>query len=200
MLLVAIFGVIHNFFLSAGTLLAGPLPSTHPLTAAGFAILAAGIFFRPYWTRSNWVKPALCLTMILLSGLRIAEALFPDRIVFLMGSPVTEALESAHLYGRFSVETAIVLASCFCFELTQAHQTMIRLLLVSVCLAVLSLGVTETVYSIFLWGNELSQITQVAMWLMSVDLLVSNPFRVFCISDVQRSIFSSRRWRSICCQ
>jgi len=182
-LLTVLLGLIHNAYLSSGSLVTGPIPSTHPLTAAGFAILAGAIFFRPAWDRSLWLRHVLCLAMIVLSGLRLAEALFPDTITFYSRGPVPELLATIGLHGRFSVETAIFLTCCFCFELTRERHIALRLLLISICLAVLSLGFTETVYSLFLWGNELSLITQLAMWLVSVDLLVRmrerQPFQSF---------------------
>ncbi|WP_269581452.1 hypothetical protein [Roseibium sp. Sym1] len=182
-LLVALFGLAHNFFLSAGGMLGAPLPSTHPLTAAGLVILAIAMFFRAQWHQAAWLRVPLCLAMILISGLRVAEALFPSHISFFAAGSMTTFLESAGLHGRFSVETAVFLAACFCFELTHERQGTLRLLLVSICLAVLSLGFTETVYAFFLWGNELSVITQFAMWLVSVDLLVrirnQQPLRSF---------------------
>lgn len=182
-LLVALLGLFHNSVLSAGSLLTGPIPSTHPLTAIGFAILAGAIFFRPQWNRSHWLRNLLCLAVILLSALRIAEALYPGAIAIYTRGPVTEALESVGLYGRFSVETAVFLGCYFCFELTRERHVLIRLTLVSICLGVLSLGFTEVMYSIFLWGNELSLITQIAMWLVTIDLIIRmrerQPFRSF---------------------
>lgn len=182
-LLVALLGLFHNSFLSGGSLLTGPIPSTHPLTTAGFVILAGAIFFRQQWNQSVWLKNLLCLTMILLSAIRIAEALFPENISAISRGPLTDLLESAGLFGRFSVETAIFLGSYFCFELTRERHALIRIVLFSICLGVLSLGFTETMYSIFLWGNELSVITQIAMWLVTIDLLVrmreKQPFRSF---------------------
>lgn len=181
-LLVILFGLGHNIFLSSGDPFSGPKPSTHPFTAMGFLILAGSIFFRPQWSHSVWLKGILCWLMILLAGLRIAEALFPDHIMFYEDSWLSQSLEAVGMYGRFSIETAIFLICCFGFELSQERHTIVRLLLVSVCLAILSFGFAETVYSFFLWGNELSMITQFGMWLVSLDLLVQMrnqpPFRI----------------------
>jgi hypothetical protein len=170
-LLVVLFGLAHNFFLSRGDALSGPLPSTHPLTAFGFSILAAAIFFRPHWNKSRWVKPLLSWFIIDLAVLRIIEALFPNQLSLYSEGVIADALESAGLHGRFSVETAIFLLCCFVFELSQERHHAFRVLLVSVCLVVLSLGLTETFYSLLLWGDELSLITLVAMSLVSLDLL-----------------------------
>lgn len=182
-LLVALLGLVHNSFLSGGSVLAGPIPSTHPLTAFGFIVAAGAIFFQAEWTRSVWLRPLLCVAMILLSALRITEALFPDVIAVYSSGPVPDLLASAALFGRFSVETAVFLGCYFCFELTRDRHFLTRLVLVSICLAILSLGVTETLYSLFIWGNELSLITQFNMWLVLIDLLVRmrerQPFRSF---------------------
>lgn len=172
LLFVILFGLGHNVYLSSGDPFSGPKPSTHPVTALGFLILAGAIFFRLQWARSVWLRGTLCCLMILLSGLRIAEALFPDQITLFADSWLSHSLESVNMYGRFSIETALFLFCCFSFELSQERHTVVRLLLVSVCLAVLSFGFAETVYAFFLWGNELSMITQFGMWLVSVDLLV----------------------------
>ncbi|MGX1496428.1 hypothetical protein [Roseibium aggregatum] len=172
LVLVMLFGLGHNIYLSAGDPFSGRTPSTHPATALGFLILAGAIFFRPQWDNSIWLKNTLCWLMVLLSGLRIAEALFPDQITVYTDSWLPQSLEAVGMYGRFSIETALFLVCCFGFELSQERHTFVRLLLVSVCLAVLSLGFAETVYSLFLWGNELSMITQIGMGLVSLDLLV----------------------------
>ncbi|MEE4011475.1 hypothetical protein V1T76_05430 [Roseibium sp. FZY0029] len=172
LVLVMLFGLGHNFYLSSGDPFSGPTPSTHPITALGFLILAGAIFFRPQWDSSVWLKGILCWSMVLLSGLRVAEALFPDQITVYMDSWLSQSLEAIDMYGRFSVETSLFLVCCFGFELSQERHTIVRLLLVSVCLAVLSLGFAETVYAFFLWGNELSIITQIGMCLVSLDLLV----------------------------
>jgi|GEM_PF-3431291 len=170
-LLVVIFGLAHNVFLSAGDPLTGKLPSTHPLTAAGFLILAGAIFFRAQWDRSFWLRGSLSGVVIALSGLRILEALLPGQLFVFAGGPMTAALETAGLYGRFSVESALFLICAFGYELNRDQHLVIRLLTVSGALAVLSLGLVETVFSFFLWGNELSLITQIAMLLVSMDLL-----------------------------
>ncbi|TYC65326.1 hypothetical protein FMN63_23195 [Stappia sp. BW2] len=172
LVLVMLFGLGHNIYLSAGDPFSGPTPSTHPITALGFLILAGAIFFRPQWDNSHWLKNILCWLMIVLTGLRIVEALFPDQISVYAHGWLTDTLEAIGMYGRLSVETALFLVCCFGFELSQERHTVVRLLLVSVCLAVLSLGFAETVYAFFLWGEELSMITQIGMCLVSLDLMV----------------------------
>ncbi|MHA7772176.1 hypothetical protein [Roseibium sp. M-1] len=170
-LLVVLFGIAHNIFLSAGDPITGPRPSTHPLTAFGFAVFACAIFFRTGWEQARRTRFTLCWLVIGFSALRIAEALFPNQVNFISAGPMAQALESAGLFGRFSLQTAVFLVCCFCFELSQKRHHAIRVLLVSLCLVMLSLGITETLYSLFLWGNELSLITLMAMFLVSIDLL-----------------------------
>ncbi|WP_299816622.1 hypothetical protein [uncultured Roseibium sp.] len=171
LLLVVIFGLAHNVFLSVGDPFSGTLPSTHPLTAAGFLVLACAILFRPKWENPVWLCAGLAWIFIALSGLRVLEALFPNHISPFTDGYITAALESVGLYGRFSVETALFLICSFAYVLAPERQLPVRLLAVSCALAVLSLGLVEMACSFLLWGNELSLITQVAMILVCLDMI-----------------------------
>lgn len=170
LLLVVIFGLAHNAFLSVGDPLSGTLPSTHPLTAAGFFAIACAILFRPKWENSVWLNVGLPCIFIAFSGLRILEALFPHELSTFTDGQITDALETVGVYGRFSVETALFLICSFTYVLASERQLAIKLLAVSCALAVLSLGLVETAYSFLLWGNELSFITQIAMILVCLDM------------------------------
>ncbi|POF31693.1 hypothetical protein [Roseibium marinum] len=171
LLLVVLFGLAHNVFLSVGDPFSGNLPSTHPVTAAGFLVLACAILFRPEWDSSVWIRGGLSWIFIALCVLRILEALYPSHLSAFTGGHIVVALETVGLYGRFSVETALFLLCCFAYELAPERQMAVKLLAVSCSLAVLSLGLIETAYSFFLWGNGLSLITQVAMILVCLDLI-----------------------------
>ncbi|PVB61087.1 hypothetical protein [Labrenzia sp. 011] len=171
LLLVVILGLAHNVFLSVGDPVSGSLPSTHPVTAGGFLVLAAALLFHPQWDSSVRLSVTLAWIFIVLSCLRILEALYPEHLAVFTDGHITAALESVGLYGRFSVETALFLMGSLAYLLAPERQVVVRLLAVSCCLAVLSLGLVEAAYSLFLWGDELSLITQVAMVLICADLV-----------------------------
>ncbi len=169
--LVIFLGLLHNVMLSAGDSISGKLPSTHPLTAAGFFILAGTFFFHHAWEHRPLLRGLVSTFFMLISFFRILDALLPEHFSVFSGGGMTAFLESHGLYGRFSVETALFLMFAFGFELSQFNQPVVRLVTVSGCLAVLSLALVEAIFMFFLWGNELSLITMIAMLLVAVDQL-----------------------------
>lgn len=171
LLLVVLAGLYHNVFLSAGDAVTGHLPSTHPLTALGFSTLAFAIFFIRQWERSGLVRNAISIFFVAASSVRVLEALYPENVSVFSGGPATEVLEAAGLYGRYSVETALFLMFCFGFELSRRNHPLVRLFMVAGGVGILSIGLVEVVFDLLLWGNELAFLTQLAMLLVSVDLI-----------------------------
>ncbi|TYC56458.1 hypothetical protein FMN50_11150 [Rhodobacterales bacterium] len=111
------------------------------------------------------------IAVIAVSVVRILEALFSERLQIFAGGSLTEGLESIGMYGRFSVETALFFIFCFGFELSRRTMRGVTVLMMAGTVGILSFGLVEVVFGYFLWGNELSFITQIAMLLVAADLV-----------------------------
>lgn len=145
-------GVYHSFAIAPLT----GAPSLHPLSAFGYAVLAAHFLLRrrvhgwsPHWM-------ALHGLVLFYSLLRIAEAVVPGWAVLMKHPALLDLKAQIGFHGCFSVETALGLAFLHLAFLVKPLGRSVSVVAFLAAASVATLALLKAAFQIVLWGQDIS--------------------------------------------
>jgi len=165
-LLIVLLGSAHNLFLSGKTLTA----SLHPLSAAGYVVLAIALTIPARLRTCRRVLSAVQTGVVAVSIERLLETFVPGWPQLLDAPVFLEWKANLGFAGSFSVETALALTFLHLTLLLERTDRRLSLAALMGAWGISTLSTLQTVFAVLLWHASLSVFSLTCMLIGAVTL------------------------------